>query len=91
MFKNPGKIIKDYVQFLFWLLVVVVAVVGVLCILSDSILYGICIIVFGVLSAYVFCLLLYAFGDLVESNAETKANTEELLNILETLVDETEA
>lgn len=87
MFRNPGKIIKDYVQFLFFLLAVVVSVAGVLYIISDRIFYGLCIIVIGVLFAYILCLLLYAFGDLVESNREMKDNTEEILYMLDTLID----
>ena len=66
MFSDPGKTIKEFSKILCILLIAVCMTIGGIFLVDGMTLTGLLIIIGGSLGVYVSCLLLYAFGELVE-------------------------
>ena len=82
-FDHPGTQIKSYAKIVFLIEVVAFLVAGIICIfVRETILLGLSLIIGGIPASYITNLFLVAFGDLVETSAETKRINAQILEKL---------
>ena len=75
LFGNPGRKIK-VVSFVWFILEVVASVIGGFVMIAEEEAFaGLLIIILGVGVSYLFTLIMYAFGELVEKMTKTEENT----------------
>lgn len=79
LFSNPGEQIKNTAKYAF-VLEVFFAVIGIILLLADGVepILVMLSVPLAWCAAYYSCLLLYAFGELVESTSYAKKTSEQL-------------
>ena len=84
MFENAGTKIKSWAAGLFVIESIVAFISGIVIIVgdSDSFFTGLLVIAGGILAAWVLCLFLSAFGELVESSTENRKINGEILELM---------
>lgn len=79
LYENIGGKIKNWAKWIFILEAVAAVITGIILCFDDMVLAGLVTIVLGPLAAWVGSWLLYGFGELIETNAETRDLTYQLL------------
>ena len=79
MFDNIGGKIQALAQIICWIGIIISAIVG-LCVIGDSVLLGLIIIVIGFLSSWIGSFVMFGYGELIEATSETRDMTYELLH-----------
>ena len=85
MFDNPGGKLKVIAKELFWIgcaFTVLASLLG-----TNSIWMLLFVLIIGLLTSYISCLCLSAFGELVESNTAIKESNEYILETNEHILD----
>ena len=81
MFNNVGKKIKGVASFFAWCGIIVSVIIGILMIRGSeskhTIILGVVVLAVGSIVSWLSSLLLYGFGELVDSAAKLAKNTEE--------------
>ena len=83
MFNNVGGKIKSLAKILFWVGIVLSIITYVVCLCMGAmeqsvalIFISFLVLFFGVFGSWVYSVMLYAFGSIVESNEKIAKNTE---------------
>jgi len=98
MFNNPGKKLKFLAKIVFYVLLFLPLVIGIVLIFSglldgiggyaitfSTVLVGVLLVLFGILNAWLSSILLYSFGQLVEDTQKTRKAVEKILELEEEL------
>lgn len=83
MFTDSGSQIKSVASTLFVITTLIMIVLGLWVMFAVSVILGLVALILAVISAYVQCLFLAAFGDLVEQNAWNAEINARILELLE--------
>lgn len=78
LFSDPGAQIKKYAKICFIVELVACIIIGIAMIALGSFLAGLLVAVIGACGAYLGSLMIYAFGELVESTKYAKVSSEKL-------------
>lgn len=98
MFKNPGQKLKLLAKIVFYVLLFLPLVIGIVLIVSGlldgvggygvtfpAVLFGILLLGIGLLNAWLSSILLYAFGELIEYTRAIKKDVEKIRKLEEDL------
>jgi len=78
LFSDPGAQIKRYAKICFVVELIAAIIGGIALLAAGTLLLGLLTIVVGYCAAYLSSLMIYAFGELVESTKYAKASSEKL-------------
>ena len=78
LFSDPGAQIKRYAKICFVVELIAAIIGGIAMLAAGTLLLGLLTIVVGYCAAYLSSLMIYAFGELVESTKYAKVSSEKL-------------
>lgn len=90
MFEDIGNKIKTITEVFLAMGIICCIILGIVIINSGSILYGLLIIIIGSFSCWIFSLLSYGFGQLLENSDKLVERNEKLIELIEKLKISTE-
>ena len=80
MYNNIGNKIKTLAQIVAFVEIILSVIIGLVLLFQEIIGFGLIILIFGPLIAWISSWLLYGFGELIESTEENKDINTKLLN-----------
>ncbi len=83
MFSDSGRQLKTIAPILFGIYILFFLIGGIYLMVAVGFFYGLLVMGFGAVSAYIQCLFYSAMGDLVVQNAQNAETNQKILQLLE--------